>query len=293
MQALFDAALGLNGLVRRLGQRYVVGAWTDYARWIKKNEPGEAELSKQRTTRFPHEVTISIVTPTHETPGPFLTALLESVRRQTYGRWELCVADGGSKSPEVRAVLEEAARRDQRIKVVFLPQNEGIAGNTAAALALATGEFVTFLDHDDTLAPFALFEVARAVNAEPEADVLYSDEDVIDAKGSRRTEPQFKPDWSPDALMSRNYICHLAVYRRELVERVGGVRPASTAPRTTTWRCGPRNGLEKSSTSPRCSTTGAPTAARRPATSGRSSTPLKPDARRCWHTSTAAASPAP
>ena len=225
VQALFDAALGLNGLVRRLGQRYVVGAWNDYARWIKKNEPGEAELSKQRITRFPHEVAISIVTPTHETPGPFLTALLESVRRQTYGRWELCVADGGSKSPEVRAVLEEAARRDQRIKVVFLPQNEGIAGNTAAALALATGEFVTFLDHDDTLAPFALFEVARAVNAEPGADVLYSDEDVIDAKGSRRTEPQFKPDWSPDALMSRNYICHLAVYRRELVERVGGVRP--------------------------------------------------------------------
>ena len=225
VQSLFQAAVGLNGLVRRLSQRYVVGSWNDYARWVRKNEPGPAELERQRGTRFPREITVSIVTPTYETPAPFLRALLESVRQQTYARWELCVADGGSRSPQVRAILEEAARQDARIKVVFLPQNEGIAGNTAAALALAGGEFVAFLDHDDTLAPFALFEVVKAVHAEPEADVLYSDEDVIDARGGRRTDPQFKPDWSPDALTSRNYICHLAVYRRELVGRVGGVRP--------------------------------------------------------------------
>ncbi len=224
VMTLFDETLRLRRLADNLARKYVLGTWSDYARWIKKYEPGPDELAAQRAARFPREVKISIVTPTYETPAPFLTALLESVRGQTYGNWELCVADGASRSAGVRRILEEAARTEPRVKVVILRQNEGIAGNSAAALALASGDFVTFLDHDDTLAPFALFEVARAVNADPEADVLYSDEDTTDAKGLR-LEPHFKPDWSPDALTSHNYVCHLAVYRRELVKRVGGLRP--------------------------------------------------------------------
>ena len=225
VQSLFHAALGLNGLVRRLSQRYVLGTWNDYARWIKKNEPGPADLKRQRSMRFPREITVSLITPTYETPAPFLKDLLESVRQQTYARWELCVADGGSRSLEVRAVLEEAARQDPRVKVVFLPKNEGIAGNTAAALALAAGEYVAFLDHDDTLAPFALFEVVRAINGEPEADVLYSDEDVIDA---RRRAPHRPPVQA--GLVARcvdESKLHLSSRRLSprLVERVGGVRP--------------------------------------------------------------------
>jgi GT2 family glycosyltransferase len=108
--------------------------------------------------------------------------------------------------------------------VRFLESNRGIAGNTNAALELATGDYVGFLDHDDTLAPFALFEVARALNDWPDADILYSDEDFIDESGLHRFEPTFKPAWSPDVLRGHNYVCHFAVYRRELLNRLGGVR---------------------------------------------------------------------
>ena len=196
-----------------------------YSLWIKKCEPGPSELKKQRLTRFGREIKISIVTPTYETSKEFLKAMIRSVREQTYGHWELCIADGGSLSPAVRTILKEESLRDPRIKVVFLPANLGISGNTNAALALAGGDYVTFLDHDDTLSPFALFEVVRAVNDEPDADVLYSDEDKIDEKGGRRLQPHFKPDWSPDMLRSYNYITHLAVYRRELLDKIGGLQP--------------------------------------------------------------------
>ena len=225
VQAVFGSAMKLIRLGRRGVQKALAGPRDNqYRSWIEKYEPGTAELARQRSTRFERRIKISIVTPTYETPVEFLKALLESVRGQTYDNWELCVADGGSRRPDVREVLEEESRRDPRIKAVFLAHNQGIAGNSAAALALAGGDFVTFLDHDDTLAPFALFEVARAVNADPDADVLYSDEDMIDVK-DRRTLPQFKPDWSPEVLVCHNYICHLAVYRRELLDRVGGLRP--------------------------------------------------------------------
>ena len=200
-------------------------AWEVYADWLRRNEPGPEVLAWQRATRFARPVKISLVTPTYETPAAFLTAMIRSVREQTYADWELCIADGASNSPEVRAVLEEEARRDPRIRVVFLARNEGIAGNSAAALALATGDYVAFLDHDDLLPPFALFEIARAVNEDPDADLLYSDEDKIDAAGVRRSEPHFKPDWSPDMLRSHNYVCHLTAYGRALLEQVGGPRP--------------------------------------------------------------------
>jgi GT2 family glycosyltransferase len=193
--------------------------------WIALNEPQPAELEEQRQACFPFEPTISLVVPVWEPPLPFLTAMLESVLGQTYPRWELCLADGGSRDPAVREMLGRYSRHDSHIKVRFLATNRGIAGNSQEALALATGDYVALLDQDDTLAPFALHEVVRAVNHEPEADLLYSDEDTIDASGTRRANPHFKPDWSPDTLRSYNYICHLAVFRRELVEEIGGFRP--------------------------------------------------------------------
>ena len=196
-----------------------------YPLWIALNEPGLAELEEQRRTRFASEPTVSVVVPTWDPPPPFLTALLESVLAQTYARWELCIADGGSRDPEVREVLRRFGARDPRVKVRFLPANRGIAGNSQAALGLATGAYVALLDHDDTLAPFALHEVVRAVNRWPDADLIYSDEDTIDAGGTRRANPHFKPDWSPDLLRGCNYVCHLAVFRRALVRQVGGFRP--------------------------------------------------------------------
>jgi len=153
-----------------------------------------------------------------------LRTAVESVRAQCYPEWELCIADDGSTDAAVRRLLEDYAAHDPRIKVQFLGERRGIVGASNAALDLATGEFVAFLDHDDELAPWALYEVAQALNAEPDLDVIYSDEDKLDEQG-RRTEPFFKPEFSPETLLSMNYIGHLLVIRRELVEAVGRFRP--------------------------------------------------------------------
>lgn len=195
-----------------------------YDRWITLHEPGLDELTEQRSTRFPHEPCISVIVPTFNTPLAYLDAMIESVRQQTYGNWELCLADGNSRNPEVAKRLRQYSEQDPRVRVTFLPENLGIVGNTNAALELARGEFVAFLDHDDTLAPFALHEIVRAANKTDDADLIYSDEDKLDPAGKRRFQPYFKPDWSPDLLRSSNYICHLTVYRTELLHRLGGLR---------------------------------------------------------------------
>jgi GT2 family glycosyltransferase len=150
--------------------------------------------------------------------------MLRSVLAQTYGRFELCIADGGSHLGKVSQVLWHYAQQDHRVKVRHLESNRGIAGNTNEALRLANGDYVTFLDHDDTLAPFALYEIVRAINCYPDADFLYADEDVMNATGAR-VSPHFKPAWSPDLLRSYNYITHPIVLHRSLLEAVGGFRP--------------------------------------------------------------------
>ncbi len=196
----------------------------EYRRWIKRHEPAAAELARQRTHAFARSPRISVVVPVYNCPAAYLEAMIRSVREQTYSQWELCLADGASTAAHVRAILEAAAKADSRIKVAFLPANAGIVGNSNAAVELATGDYVALLDHDDTLAPFALFEMVSALNANPGADFLYSDEDKLDMQG-QRVEPNFKPDWSPETLRSRNYICHLVVLRRSLFDAVGGFRP--------------------------------------------------------------------
>ena len=195
----------------------------EYRRWRKKYEPSAAELSKQRGQKFGRSPKVSVVVPVYNPPAAFLEAMIESVRSQTYPHWELCLADGASTAPHVRPVLEKAAASDPRIKVMFLDTNAGIVGNSNAAAEQATGDFVGLLDHDDTLAPFALHEVVKAINAHPDADFLYSDEDKLDTRGER-VEPSFKPDWSPETLRSRNYICHFTLLKRELFTRIGGFR---------------------------------------------------------------------
>lgn len=194
----------------------------EYARWIARNEPQARDLAAQRRAAFARAPLFSIVVPVYNPPAEFLKALLQSVREQTYARWELCLADA-STAGRVRDLLERAAAADGRIRVCRLPSNGGIVGNSNAALSMATGDYVVFADHDDELAPFALHELASAINRQPAADFLYSDEDKLDFRG-RRVEPMFKPDWSPDLLRARNYICHLVCVKRELVNEVGGFR---------------------------------------------------------------------
>ena len=195
----------------------------DYQAWCVRHEREEMAKTAFIAGGLRNRPVISIVTPVYETPEPVLRACLESVLGQIYPHWELCVADDGSKGEQVTRVLAEYARRDPRIRVARLPGNSGIARATNSALALATGEFVAFLDHDDLLAPHALAEVALKLEAETGTDVVYSDEDHVDSNG-RRLNPFFKPDWSPDLLRASSYFCHLLVVRRSLLEKLKGIR---------------------------------------------------------------------
>ena len=195
----------------------------DYDSWLKKNAITEAELEKQKKYEFAYNPKISIIVPTYETPEMFLREMIESVQQQTYSNWELCIADG-SVSDQVMQVIQAYAQADKRIIVKKLTKNKGIADNTNVAIAIASGEYIALLDHDDLLAPDALFEVVRCVNDNEKADVIYSDEDKITADSARRFEPHFKTDFNIELLRSNNYICHLFVVKRLIVEEIGGFR---------------------------------------------------------------------
>lgn len=163
----------------------------------------------------------SILTPVYETPAEVLRAMLRSVAAQRCGDWQLCLVDDASQARHVAEILERAERADPRIEVRRRDANGGIVAASNDALAMARGEFVVLLDHDDELHPKALAEVEKALAAAPEADYLYTDEDKIDEAG-RRSGPFFKPDWSPERMRTQMYTCHLSVLRRSLVEEVGG-----------------------------------------------------------------------
>jgi O-antigen biosynthesis protein len=198
----------------------------EYTDWIARTEPDQDELSRQRASaaKFPSRPLISVVMPTWNPPVRMLGQAVRSLREQTYDRWELCVADGGS-APPVREALRRLAGEDERIRVRSLDENRGIAGNTNAALEEAAGDFVAFLDHTDTLAPFALYRMAEALLRNPSLDILYSDWDLLTEGGEVRFNPFFTPQWSPDLLLSANYMPHLLVIRRTRIAEVGGLRP--------------------------------------------------------------------
>lgn len=164
----------------------------------------------------------SVVMPVYRPPIEFLLRSIESVRTQTNPSLELCVCDDASNDPELTSTLLALAKSDRRMKVVRREHNGGISAATNDAIASASGEFIVFLDNDDELAPEALAEMAAAIAANPEVDLLYSDEDKIDEHGERR-DPTLKPDFSPDFLASSNYLCHLTVVRRSLLEEIGGL----------------------------------------------------------------------
>ena len=166
---------------------------------------------------------ISVVMPVHDPDPAHLRAALASVRSQLYRDWELCIADDGSTDPAVASLLRRAARRDGRVKVVRRPEAGHISAATNSALALASGDWVAFLDHDDVLPPHALAAMALAVDGHPGAGVCYSDEDKLDAEGLRHS-PYFKPEFDPRLLVGQNYLTHLLLVRRDLVAGVGGLR---------------------------------------------------------------------
>jgi len=166
---------------------------------------------------------ISLIMPTYNTPKRWLERCIDSVRAQVYGNWELCIADDASTAPHVRQILQRYANKDSRIKVIFRETNGHISAASNSALALAKGEWIALLDHDDELPPHALLTVAESIQAHPDAALFYSDEDKIDECG-QRFDPYFKPDWNYDLFLGQNMINHLGVYRTSLVHAVGGFR---------------------------------------------------------------------
>ena len=215
---------GMLSLYRKVKERWDRNrAERDYESWLLAQLPGEEETKRQRETEFAFAPLVSILVPAYETPEPFLRQLMDSVLSQSYGRLELCIADG-SPSDRVERIAQEYARRDSRVRYRKLSENLGISGNTNAALELASGEYVGLLDHDDLLLPGALFEIVRALNDGEPADAVYTDEDKLDPERNRHFQPHFKPDFNPEYLRSNNYICHFFLVKREIALEAGGFR---------------------------------------------------------------------
>jgi len=195
-----------------------------YERHIQAHAPDEDQL-RRRIAELAHRPLFSVVIPVYKPDLVFFRRCVESVRRQIYPHWELCLCDDGSGDPQLTELMEQLPSLDRRIKVTALERNGGISAATNGALDLAVGDLVAFMDHDDELTLDALAEVAIAFDAEPTIDVLYTDEDKID-EANARFAPFFKPGWSPDYLLTCAYTGHLSVVRRRLVDEVGGLRSA-------------------------------------------------------------------
>ena len=179
---------------------------------------------KEENAQFPKDIKFSVLVPLYNTPESFLKAMIESVQAQTYKNWEFCLADGSdSEHSFVGEICKKYADGDKRIKYEKLEKNLGISENTNACIRMATGEYIALFDHDDLLHPSALYEVMRAI-CEHGADFIYTDENTFSEEPRDAYNPHFKPDFSPDTLRSYNYICHLSVFSRELLDSVGYFR---------------------------------------------------------------------
>lgn len=224
----YEAASHFASVFKDHGDGQIAGDDVEaYHQYIHECEPDIIQINEQirQVKSFLLQPLISVVVPVYNTNRQMLIDMIESVREQTYGKWELCLADGHSSKEYVAEVLKEYAAKDKRIKITLLEENYGIVGNSNAALELASGEYISLLDHDDLLPPWALYSVVTAINKNDSPDILYSDEDKISFDGARRFSPHFKPDWSPYLLRSCNYITHLFTAKRDLINRVGKFQP--------------------------------------------------------------------
>ena len=191
------------------------------------NEVSEEELAGERQGKFQERHVFSILVPLYNTPLQFLQEMIASVQSQTYGGWQLCLADGSDEEHrEVGAYCEKAAAQDDRIVYRRLDHNGGISENTNACMKLADGDYIAFFDHDDLLAPNVLYEAMRVIAGRPETELIYTDEDKVDESGEEYSDPHFKPDFDPEMICTNNYICHFLIVKKTLLDKVGGLRTA-------------------------------------------------------------------
>lgn len=228
---LFDSVRhgGITGAVALLRQS-ALRADRNYGVWVRQFDTlhdGDRGRIRARVAAMAASATapptISVVMPVYNVPEIYLRRAIASVQKQLYPHWELCIADDCSTAAHIAPTLAAYAAQDARIKIVRRATNGHISAASNSALAMATGTFVALLDHDDELAEHALFLVAEEILAHPDVGVLYSDEDKLDDHGARH-DPYFKPDWNPDLFTSQNYLSHLGVYRRQLLQDIGGFR---------------------------------------------------------------------
>ena len=196
-----------------------------YSSWIKKHLRTTEELDAQRKVKFEYEPKISIVVALYKTPEKYLRALVDSIKMQTYANWELCLSDGSGADSPMTGLLEKLQKEDKRIKVIAAGKQLQISDNTNAAISIATGDWIAFADHDDTLTPDALYENVKAINEHPDLGLIYSDEDKMSEDGCRYMDPNMKPQFNLDLLTSANYICHICLVKKALGEEVGFLRP--------------------------------------------------------------------
>lgn len=212
---------GVKQTLKRAGEKLLKKDSITYKAWLLKNQPSERILENQKKHHFVYEPKISIIVPLYKTPEKYLDEMIESVKSQTYGNWELCLSDGSGKNSPIKEKLCQYEKKDARIKVVYNEKQLHISDNTNEALKICTGDFIAFGDHDDLFAPNALYECVKEINRDRSVDMIYTDEDKITMDGKEHFQPHFKSDFNIDMLRSMNYICHLLVVKRSLYEKVG------------------------------------------------------------------------
>jgi GT2 family glycosyltransferase len=218
---------GPSSLINRIKMRNqdVYSIQDQYPLWLMKNSLSLSDITriKAEVSTFKYKPIISIIMPVYNVDKAWLEKAIDSVLNQIYPHWELCIVDDASIRGHIRGILDYYSSIENRIKVKYLQQNQGIAGATNEALQLANGEFIGLLDNDDELSQDALFEVVKLLNEHPDADMIYSDEDKMTMNGTR-CGPFFKPDWSPDLFFSSMYTCHFGIYRKTIVDKINGFR---------------------------------------------------------------------
>ncbi|MEH1924684.1 glycosyltransferase [Nostoc sp.] len=222
LQSFFDRFFAIKNILNTTNEHQLVQASIELSEKkyeIKRN----LDFLRFKACNLDFKPVFSIIFPVFNTPEPYLKPAIESVLNQIYPYWELCIADDASTQPHIRKILEEYSQTDSRIKVIFRNENGHISRSSNSAIEIATGEFIALFDHDDLLTSDALYEVALLLNQHPDADMIYSDEDKVD-DNNQFIYPTYKPDWCPDSFLSRMYTCHLGVYRRSLVNEIGGFR---------------------------------------------------------------------
>lgn len=195
-----------------------------YEDFLKKHNTSQEELERQKAEEFNYCPKFSIAVPLYRTNPKYLKELIESIQKQTYENWELCLADGSGEQNNLKELVQEYIEKDKRIRYCLLDENLGIAGNTNAALKMVSGDYVALADHDDLLVEETLYQCVKVLNENHKIDVIYSDEDKIDMAGKKLFEPHFKSDFNIDLLCTMNYICHLFVFKKTILDMIGGFR---------------------------------------------------------------------